>query len=343
MLRAVESTTDQANVLRPVEELLRLLMVGKSESTRQTYQADIEAFGRFMGFQRPQPGVAQILDRGGEYAYNLMLTYTGSLEEKGLQNASINKKLAPIRSLLSLAKNSGRIDWAVHLPYRKVQAYRDTRGPGSEGWKRLISAAEKRTDSLGRRNVAILRLMHDLALRRIEVKRLDLEDVDIINCRIAVLGKGCTQKVSLDVPPIVMAALSAWIEFRGTAPGPLFIELDRKAGGKCLKLRQESNVILPDGRNIRLSAASFGEGSRIRSTSFSRLVTEVGKPLGIKVTPHSLRHAGITAAVAKAAEIGVTIPEVMQFSRHKNLKTLQVYVDQHRNVQGRIAEAVSAG
>ena len=67
MLRVVSSSHDSrdANFSLHVENLLSLLMVGKSESTRQTYQADIEAFGRFLGFQRPEPGVAQILDRGG--------------------------------------------------------------------------------------------------------------------------------------------------------------------------------------------------------------------------------------------------------------------------------------
>ena len=336
MLRVVSSSHDSrdSNFSLHVENLLSLLMVGKSGSTRQTYQADIEAFGRFMGFQRPQPGVAQILDRGSDTAYNLMLKYTGFLEEKGLQNASINKKLAPIRSLLSLAKNIGLIDWTVHLPYRKVQAYRDTRGPGSEGWKRLITKAEERKDAQGFRDVAIWRLMHDLALRRCEVRRLDLEDVDQMNSRISILGKGRSQKETLDVPTRVMAAIAAWLEFRGTAPGPLFIELDRKSGAKCLKLRQQC-------QNLDQNGLNFGEESRMCVTSFTRSLKDFGKKHGIKVTPHALRHAGITAAVDKAAEIGVTIPEIMQFSRHKNLKTLQIYVDQHRNVQGRIAAAVS--
>lgn len=339
MLRVVSSSHDSrdANFSLHVENLLSLLMVGKSESTRQTYQADIEAFGRFLGFQRPEPGVAQILDRGGEYAYSIMLKYTGSLEEKGLQSASINKKLAPIRSLLSLARNSGHIDWTVHLPYRKVQAYRDTRGPGSEGWKRLITRAEKRQDAMGWRDVAMMRLMHDLALRRNEVRTLDFADVDLVNSRISILGKGRSQKETLDVPPKVMAAIAAWLEFRGTAPGPLFVEISRTAQTNRRNARHESNAILPDSKSLWHNGLICGDESRICGTSITRLTKKHG------ATPHALRHAGITAAVDKAAEIGVTIPEVMQFSRHKNLKTLQVYVDQHRNVQGRIAEAVSAG
>ena len=106
MLKAV-ANTDQANVTGPVEELLRRLMVGKSELTQKTYTADLEFFGRFMGYQAAEPGVGRLLQGGAEYAYQVLLDYVGFLKEKNLQHTSINKKLAPIRSVLTLARYTG--------------------------------------------------------------------------------------------------------------------------------------------------------------------------------------------------------------------------------------------
>jgi integrase len=71
--------------------------------------------------------------------------------------------------------------------------------------------------------VALLRLLHDVGLRRGEVVRLDLEDVDLAGSRIFILGKARSQKEPVTLPEPTKAALMAWIEARGSEPGPLFV------------------------------------------------------------------------------------------------------------------------
>jgi len=39
--------------------------------------------------------------------------------------------------------------------------------------------------------------------------------------------------------------------------------------------------------------------------------------------------------------VGMDVTKVLQFSRHKDLKTLQVYIDSVEDVQGKIAELVA--
>ena len=70
-------------------------------------------------------------------------------------------------------------------------------------------------------------------------------------------------------------------------------------------------------------------------------MSELGDQAGARVWPHGLRHIAITSAVEAAQEHGVTLDEVRQFSRHKNINTLQVYRDRVRDVQGQLAVLVA--
>ena len=98
----------------------------------------------------------------------------------------------------------------------QTESYRDTRGPGQSGFVALLEEAGKRKDGQAKRDRAILRLLHDLALRRGEVTKLDLGDVNLQDRTISVLGKGRIQKETLALPDPTKAALVEWLEERGT-------------------------------------------------------------------------------------------------------------------------------
>ena len=52
-----------------------------------------------------------------------------------------------------------------------AQAYRDTRGPGLDAYKALVAVAQAQPGTKGLRDVALLRLLRDLGLRRGEAVR----------------------------------------------------------------------------------------------------------------------------------------------------------------------------
>ncbi|MGO9571731.1 MAG: hypothetical protein ACLP5H_29750 [Desulfomonilaceae bacterium] len=54
-----------------------------------------------------------------------------------------------------------------------------------------------------------------------------------------------------------------------------------------------------------------------------------------------LQHTSISEAVRKTQAIGMDVTKVLKFSRHKNLNTLQVYIDGLEGAQGEIAELVA--
>ena len=112
-----------------------------------------------------------------------------------------------------------------------VQPYRDTRGPGRDGFRAMLDAAGAQPGPKGLRDVALLRLLHDLGLRRSEAVRLDIEDVDLPGKRISLLSRGRSWKEPVALPEPTQAALAAWLEARGSEPGPLFVNFDRAGKG----------------------------------------------------------------------------------------------------------------
>jgi integrase/recombinase XerC len=64
-----------------------------------------------------------------------------------------------------------------------------------------------------------------------------------------------------------------------------------------------------------------------------KIVRSLGEDVGIKTRPHGIRHATITQRIAS----GMTLPEVQDFSRHSDIKTLMIYNDRLENAAGRLA------
>ena len=81
-----------------------------------------------------------------------------------------------------------------------MQPYRDTRGPGRDGFRAMLEAAGAQPGPKGLRDVALLRLLHDLGLRRGEAVRLDIDDVDLPGNRIFLLGKDALTKEPVTLP-----------------------------------------------------------------------------------------------------------------------------------------------
>jgi integrase/recombinase XerC len=212
-----------------------------------------------------------------------------------------------------MGRTLGLVSWKLEIKNERTTAYRDTKGPGTTAFQEMIAVTDARKDTKGIRDKAILRLLFDLGLRRGEVVSLDIDDVDLEKRTIWIMGKGKTQKQALTLPQRTMDVLQAWLERRGSDPGPLFTNMDR---------------------------ARKGDG-RISGTSIYRLVRDLGEKIGVKTRPHGIRHSAITVALKKAQAHQIDLEEVLDFSRHADVKTMMLYRDRERNVQGKLSELVS--
>jgi integrase/recombinase XerC len=209
----------------------------------------------------------------------------------------------------------GFVSWALDVPSVRREGYKDTRGPGHDAVCRIIEVAAAGPSVKALRDVAMLRLLYDLALRCGEVVSLDVSHVDIPGRRLSILGKGRQDREYLTLPVSTAAALSAWLEVRGSESGPLFLSSGR-------------------GRSLRWSG-------RMDTRNLYGLVRRLGESVGVRTWPHGLRHTAITEVIKMAQQNGVGLDECCQYSRHKDVKTLMIYRDKERDVQGTLASFLS--
>lgn len=297
-------------------DLVSAFLSGRSEKTIVAYRQDLEDFRVWSDAKTIDRAAAALFSLPHGDANARALAYKTALLARSLSPATINRRLAALRSLVKLARTLGLVAWTLEVENVKTRAYRDTRGPGRTGFDSMVQEAGRQAPKKAARDVAMLRLLHDLGLRRGELVALDLWDVDIEGGTVAVMGKGRMEKETLSMPEPTRAALMRWMDKRGSEDGPLFPNLDRA-----------------------------GKGGRLTGTSLYRIVRGLGEKVGIQTRPHGLRHTAITEACRKAQAAGYGIEEVLDFSRHSRkggLSVLMAYRDRDRNLQGRLAALVAA-
>jgi integrase/recombinase XerC len=217
-----------------------------------------------------------------------------------------------LRSLIKLANTLGLVSWtlsAQSVENAPVQSSRDTQGLDRDGFCAMLAAAGAQPGPKGLRDVALLRLLHDLGLRRSEAVRLDVEDIDLPGNRILILGRGRSQKEPVSLPEPTRVALATWLEARGAEPGPLFVNFDRA-----------------------------GKGHRLTGTAVYHIVGRLGAKAGLAVRPQGLRHLAITTALERT---NGDMRAVATFSRHKDLRNLSRYADNPYGLAGKIARLVA--
>ena len=201
-------------------DLVRAFLSGRNERTRRAYSQDLADFQAFAGVNSVDDAARELLGNGHGTANLLALAYKTHLVERGLQSATVNRRLAALRSLVKLAGTFGLVPWKLEVANMKTTAYRDTRGPGKQGVRCLLEAVASQPGKPAARNRFALRLLYDLALRCGEVVALDVEDLDLAQGRLAVRGKGKTEKQWLTLPEPTKAAAGDWLAARGAAaPG----------------------------------------------------------------------------------------------------------------------------
>src|SRR5882724_2839517 len=123
----------------PASELVTAFLSGRSERTRQAYAQDLDDFTVFVGTASVNLAAQQLLGNGQGAANALVLAYRAALVERGLAPATVNRRLAALRSLVGLARTLGLAGWTLEVRSVKAERYRDTRGPGISGVRRLLA------------------------------------------------------------------------------------------------------------------------------------------------------------------------------------------------------------
>nr|CAA9259665.1 Site-specific tyrosine recombinase slr0733 [uncultured Armatimonadetes bacterium] len=301
--------------------LVQLLLADKrSAATRRAYASDLAAFftekGGGTSGAPTWSTVEQFVRLPAPQLALRLAAYKAGMLAANLSEATVNRRLAAVRSLLKFAHRLGyaATDGRSLIDGEKVVPYRNTRGVDLAALRRLLAAPEK--DTLrGLRDAALLRLLAENALRRAEVCGLDVADFDLDQRRVMIRGKGRgTQKEPVTLSEPCAEAIAVYLERAGHGAEPS----------------------APLFRNV--AHRRTADGARLTPDGLHHIVDRYGRALGLSLTPHKLRHSAITAALDAT---GGDVRRVQRLSRHADLRVLTRYDDNRTDLQGEVTTLLS--
>lgn len=301
-MKSVELTQTVCSKKNQIQELQRDWLSQKKPETVRAYRQDLESLAAWA-----PDAVESIVTADTGTANRVVARYKAHMIDSGLAPATINRRLAAVRSLVKLGKLFGLCQHDISITNVRSQAYRDTRGPGRDAVVRMVDAASHPRDR------ALLVLLYNNALRRGEAVAMDIGDVDFDRQTITITGKGHREPVQLTVSSQTLNALMNWVRCHPNpvVNAPLFVSLDNRSCGK-----------------------------RLTGRSAARIVRSAATKAGTSATPHGLRHTAITDALEAT---GGDVRAVRKYSRHAKLDTLLIYDDSRQDMHGEIAKVISIG
>lgn len=272
-------------------------LVAERNASRHTVSNYRREVGQFMAFAQ----------ESGVRAWNavtpaLLRQWLAALHAQGYARASIVRRVSELRAFYAFLC---RHDLAETNPVQAISAprlpQRLPRPLTREETAALLAAPVVSTPQ-GQRDKAMLELLYAGGLRVSELLALDVNDVDLAQAQVRVLGKGAKERVALIGGPAV-AALRTYL-----------------ADGR-VKLSGVAAVRRPRRVTAALFLNRFGE--RLSISMFTRSLSDYAGAAGIehRVTPHMLRHSFATHLL----DGGADLRSVQELLGHEQASTTQIY------------------
>jgi len=263
---------------------------GLSPFTIRTYTSDLRSLGEYLDFTGINPT--------HEFAREDLSSYLSWLIDIGYSRSSVVRKLSVLRSFFGWMLDEGLVQQDP-IP-RMSPMRRDFILPNFlsvEEVSTLISVASDNEKHAGIsvRDTAILELIYGAGLRVGETFGLDIDDVDMEQMQVKVLGKGSRERIAL----FGKSAKTALHSYINTARHTFCGDEDTRA-------------LFLSRNGVRLSIRSIQD--RIRK--YARL-----SGLGSRVHTHTLRHSFATHMIDGGADLRV----VQDLLGHSSPTTTQIY------------------
>ena len=218
--------------------------------------------------------------------------YAASCHRKGLAPRSIQRRLSAVRGLFNYLIREGRtttnpaVDVSAPKASRRLPETLD-----ADSMARLLEIPTTTSEAI--RDKAILELLYSSGLRLQELTGLDLDQLDLKDRTVRVLGKGSKTRI-LPVGRYAVEALAAWLKCRGE-----------------LAARDETAVFV-GRRGKRISP-------RVVQTRVKHWARHQGIPA--RVYPHLFRHSFATHLLESSGDLRA----VQELLGHADIGTTQIY------------------
>jgi integrase/recombinase XerC len=319
--------------MTPTQKLVADYLARENATTALNYRHSLQDFARSTrSGDDIQVAFDKLLTRDGVSANEIITRWKRSMVGtrdkagklvggRGLAPATVNLRLAVLRGLVRRARRAGIITWELEVAGLPSERVHDVRGPGMVALKIILETAKNDTAPAGARNYAILRVFAETGLRRRELAGLEIEDFEIGDSpSLWILAKGRRQKERVGISVTCAGAIEDWLAVRP----------------KCTAKNLFTNLIP-------------GRYRGISPTAVYDLIVVLGKKAGVRkvrgknrVHPHALRHTVFTEAGREVNRSGRGVETLMKFTRHKDARVAQGYLDATDDAASSIGRAVAA-
>ena len=272
-----------------------------SPHTVRAYESDVS---QYLAFVASETGKKMSELGPADLDMNSVRLHIAGLNKAGKARSSVARKLSGLRTFVKYLRREEIIE---HDPAAMTVApKRDQTIPthlSEPEMARLVETPDTR-DPLGRRDRAILELFYASGLRLSELVAIDLEDLNLGDRMVRVMGKGGKERI-LPFNQSTVAALKAWMKDRAQLLAPA---KQRSTGNK----RSSADPLFINYRGTRLTGRSVDRLLR-------RYVAQCSTRLG--VSPHALRHSFATHLLQRGADLRA----IQELLGHARLSTTQRY------------------
>lgn len=291
-------------------------MIGR---TLDSYTRQLVAWA---GPGRVRAACTRLLAGTSADAHAAIWKYRAEMLAVPLRPATINLRIAALRTLVRRAHERGACSWVLAVPGLKRPGARHYGITRSDVLALLLDAAHTAAP-LDLRDLAAIWLTLPLGLRGFELVGLDVEHVDLARRTLMIEEKGSNgERRALALPGPTVDALRAWLEARALVVEQLGASDDDARRALLLSFDLQS----------RGAGRLTDRGWRDALARRSERVT------GRTIAPHGLRHVSITTPL----QLGRSVRDVQKFGRHDDVRTTIGYDDSINDPSGDIAAQIAA-
>ncbi|WP_417289973.1 tyrosine-type recombinase/integrase [Corallibacter sp.] len=259
-----------------------------SNLTVKAYENDLKDFKDFVASHYEQENLEAI-------NYSQIRTWIVALVEKSITNRSINRKVSALNSYYKFLLKIGAVEANPLAKHKALKTSKKIQVPFSETEvATVLDELYYQDDFEGIRNRLIIELFYSTGIRRIELVNLKLNDLDLPNKTLKVLGKRNKERL---VPLLdsVIQTIHKYIDTR-----------------KTLENIQENTHLFLTKKGVKIYETLV---YRIINEYFSIASTKVKK------SPHILRHSFATHLLNQGADLNA----VKELLGHSSLAATQIY------------------
>ena len=268
---------------KQIEDFVEHLSIEKNYAinTISSYKRDLLKFSSFLEVREFSD--FNLIDS------DVLNLFVMELRHRNTSGKSIKRYLSSIRVFFTFLIDNNQIEVNPALAIKTPKVERDLpKIIDFDDLKKMMTINSSKYKEL--RSVLMIELLYSCALRVSELVGINLEDIDMDEGFVKVIGKGSKSRFS-PVGQTTIDVLKRYIKLRP----------------KC-----DSNALFVNKKNTRIS-------SRTVQNIVKRRALEVG--VSINVHPHMLRHAAATHFLQSSHDLRT----VQEYLGHKSIKSTQVY------------------